>query len=279
MGEILYAGAIHIQKQSQIDAARITQKSGNERRAAESELGRFSASLSNRRVMDAAGKNINAITENIGRNLNAGAFGTFMGRVQAAEELGANTAALAAQGVGGSSMEVYNATVRMSNAMQEEQRARAINSDNIAASAQRGDVLVDATGSLDNNVIRADLDFNQYVDHKKMGLLTRVMAVGAAATATYFGGPQAGSAVLGAFEGHQKARNGDIAGASQSMMGAIQNGIGGFKTYRAGASAGPKNAPKGDSWDSVKPSGYGSHGGGGATFKFAMPPSPFNMND
>jgi hypothetical protein len=246
MGEILYAGAIHIREQSKVDAARITKKSGNERRGAQSELQRFSASLGNRRIMDAAGKNINAITENIGKNLDAGTFGTFMGRVAAAEELGANAAAAAAAGAGGSSVEAYNATLRLSYAMQEEQQGRAINSDNIAASNSRGTTMTEAAASMDNNVYRADLDFSQYVDHKKMGLFQQASSLAMAAAATYFGGPQAGMAVISLAESRQQARNGDLGGAQQSMIGAIQGGISAFKDTRSMA------GPNGGYWDSVK---------------------------
>lgn len=253
MGAILYGGAIHIREQAKIDAARITQKSGNERRGAESELQRFSASLGNQRLLDAAGKNVNAITENIGRNLDAATFGDFMGRVAAAEELGAHTAMAAAAGVGGSSVEIYNETVRLSRAMQDEQSDRAVRSDLINASTARGDTMTEAVASMDNNVYRADLDFKQYVDHKKPSTLGNIFSLGLAAAATYFGGPQAGMAVIGLREGKIAADNGDYASANQSVMGALGNAVGGFKTFRAGAGEGQVGKPWGDQlWSSAR---------------------------
>lgn len=233
MGQLLYGDAIHIREQAKIEAARVTQKSGNERRGAESELQRFSASLANQRRMDAAGKNVTNITENISRNMDAASFGTFMGRVAAAEELGAHVAMASAAGVGGSSVEVYNSTLRLNAAMQEEQNARAVNSDNINASRQRGDMIVDAVAGLDNSIYSASLDFNEYVDHKKQGTFSKLMTLGLAAGATYFGGPQAGMAVIGLSEAGQAARNGDFASANQSVMGAVSNAYGGVKAYRA----------------------------------------------
>lgn len=244
MGELIYANDIHAREQAKIEAARLTQKSGNERRGAESELQRFSASLANRRTLDAAGSQINSITENIARNLEAAAAGTFSNRIAASEEMGATVAAAAAAGLGGSSLEMYNATLRLSQSMTEEQQARHVNSDNIGASASRGDTLMDAVGSMDNNVYRADLSFNEYVDHNKMGMFTRLATVGAAAAATYFGGPQAGMAVVGIAEGSQKASNGDYGGASQDIMGGIQNGISAFKATR--------EAGGGTFWQSTK---------------------------
>lgn len=229
MGEILFANDIHAVKQAQVEANRLTEASGNEKRGAISDLQRAGQAIGNRRILDAAGKNINAITENIGRNLDASASGTFQSRIAAAEELGSNIAQAAAAGVGGSSVESYNDTLRLHQSIQEEQQGRATNTDNISASNSRGDTLVDAVGSMDNSVIRADLDFTQYVDHHKMGLFTRLATVGVAAAATVYGGPQAGMAVVGAAEAGQQVQNGDYAGASSSIMSSIQMGMNGFK--------------------------------------------------
>jgi hypothetical protein len=248
MGSIIYGDAQHIIAQAKIDAARITQKSGNEKRGAVSNLQRFSASLSNQRALDAAGSNINDITGNISRNLDAAASGRLMSRVSAAEELGASVAMAAAAGVGGSSVEAYNATMRLTRSMQEEQGQRAVASDNFLASAQRGNQVKSAVASFDNSVYAADLDFNQYVDHKKMGLFTKILAVGATAAATYFGGPQAGQAVMGLFESRQAAQNGDFESASSSLSGAVKNGISaGGAFHKTGGQSGFSGM-----WDSVK---------------------------
>jgi hypothetical protein len=230
MGELLYGNAIHIRKQAEIDAGRITKASGNEKRGAISDLQRFSQSLSNSRTLDAGGKNIGAITENISRSLDAATFGTFMGRVQAAEELGALTAQVAVAGAGGSSVESYEGTVRLSQAMQEEQASRRVNSENISASNQRGDILTDTVDSLGNDVILADQDYTQFVDHKKMSTFDRIATIGMAAGAFMAGGPQASMAVIGMAESQQAANNGDFAGAQSAAFGAIQNGISAFKT-------------------------------------------------
>ena len=233
MGSLLYGDAIHIREQSKIDAARITQKSGNELRGAQTALQQFSASLANSRAMEAAGKQINASTENIARNLDASTSADLSLRIQAAEELGANVAMAAAAGVGGSSVEAYNQTLRLSQAMREEQGDRATRSDLINATMARGDALIEATAGLDNNVYRANLDYTQYVDHKKMGTFERLGFLGMAAAATVFGGPQAGAAVVGLAESKQAAMNGDFGTASQSLTGAVQQGLNSWRTTRS----------------------------------------------
>lgn len=253
MGELLFANDIHAVAQAKIDAARLTTASGNEKRGAISDLQRASQTLGNRRIMDAAGKQIGAISENIGRNLDAATVGTFSSRIAAAEELGSNVAMAAAAGVGGGSIEEYNRTLELHQAMTEESNARAVNSDNINASASRGATLQDAVGNMDNSVIRADLDFTRYVDHHKMGVFTRLATLGVAAVATYYGGPQAGSAVIGISEATQHASNGDYGAANNDLTGAIQNGIGAFKAYRAGAGQGEEGSPvMKDFWSSTK---------------------------
>jgi hypothetical protein len=85
--------------------------------------------------------------------------------------------------------------------------------------------------SLDNTAINANLDFTQYVDHKKMSGLSQLLAFTGAAAATYYGGPQAGNAVLSAFVGQNKAQNGDFAGAEQSFDTAFKGAVQGWQNF------------------------------------------------
>ena len=259
MGSILYGNAIHTREQSQIDAARVTRASGNEKRGALSALSSFSASLSNTRAMDAAGTQVNNITENIGRNLDAAATGTLMSRLAAAEELGAHTAMAAAAGVGGSSVELYGDTLRLNAAMQEEANQRSLDSDNIAASRSRGYVVSDAVAGFDNNRYFADLDYTINVDHHKQSTLGKLFTVGVAAAATYFGGPQAGMAVIGLNESRQAARNGDFATAASEATGALRNGISAAQDYRKTHGGGKPTDPAGDKWASTQKIMAGVH--------------------
>jgi len=231
MGSIFTAKAQYIVDKAKTQAARITQASGNELQGAQSSLQRFSASLGNRKILAAAGKNINNITENIGRNLDAATMGDFSTQIKSAEELGSLAATAAAAGVGGSSIDVYNETVRLNYEMQDEAGDRAVRSDLIAASNSRGDTLTDAVGSMDHNVYSADLDFTQYVDPKKPSTLASVVALGLAAGATAVAGPQAGMAILGVREGQLAADRGDFASASQAFSGAMQNGVAAGKAF------------------------------------------------
>jgi len=232
MGSILYGQASAIAAQGQVNAKRITTKSGNEKRVAQSDLMLFSQALGNRKIMDAAGKNINAYGENIAKNLEGASMGAFQDQIRSAEELGATTAMAAAAGIGGSSIQAYNETLETMNGLRREQANRQINRDIYGAGQARGQVLTDAVDSLDKNVYRADLDVSTYMDVKKPSFLAGAATLGLAAAATYFGGPQAGQAVIGFRESQMAADRGDYANAASSMTGAITSGFSAFKTYR-----------------------------------------------
>lgn len=232
MGSIFYGQASAIVAQGQVNAKRITTKSGNEKRVAQTDLQLFSQALGNRKIMEAAGKNINAYGENIAKNLEGAAMGAFQDQIRSAEELGATTAMASAAGIGGSSIQAYNDTLRTMDGLRREQDDRQFNRDLYAAGQARGDILTGAVDSFDKNVYRADLDVSTYMDVKKPSFLAGAATLGLAAAATYFGGPQAGQAVIGFRESQMAAERGDFAAASSSLTGSIMAGISAFKTYR-----------------------------------------------
>lgn len=230
MGQLLYADAIHRVEQAKIDAARLTQKSGNERRGSETALAQFSASLGNKRRMDAAGSAVNDSAANSVRTQRQLTTGRLSGRIRAAEELGQAAAMAAAAGVGGASVDTYNETTRLVNAMREQQVERSFSEQEWAAGQQRGNAIKAAVAGLDNTTYRANLDYTQYIDHKKPSFIERAVGIAGTVAATVFGGPQAGSAVMGMFEARQAARNGDFANASNSLVGAFKNGMGAMRS-------------------------------------------------
>ncbi len=226
MGELFFAEAIHIQKQAKIDAERMTQKSGNEKRGAETALQQFSAGLSNLRRMDAAGSAVNDSAGNSARLQSRLTNDTFNGRVAAAEDLGRAAAMAGAAGVGGASVEAYNVTARLQTERKVAAAERAVGESEWASGQQRANAVKAAVAGIDNNTYRANQDYRTFVDHKKMPFMERIVAIGATVAATVYGGPQAGQAVMGIFEARQANRNGDYAGASEAMMGSLQNGMG-----------------------------------------------------
>lgn len=253
--ELLNSDAVHIREQSKIDAARIVQKSNNELKGAMAAAAAYGQSYSNQRKMKAAGDNIAAIAENTARNLDAATTGRFVDRLAAAEAVGANVAAASAAGVGGSSVEMFAATQSVNQALQEEQQDRALRSDLMNSSAAIGDTLEAGAASLDNQTYQAGLDYTQYVDHVKVSGVQKVLGFAAAAAATYYGGPQAGEAVLSVVSAQNRAANGDFDGAAQRAGQAFTGAVGAAKGY-SDRGATPWAT---DVWASVKKRGAGAN--------------------
>jgi hypothetical protein len=182
--------------------------------------------------MEAAGDQIGKVAGNISRNIDAKTNNDIQGQIALAEEMGASSTMAAAAGVGGSTMEAYNSTVRLRAAMGKEQGDRAFNADLYAANQDKGNILVDAVAGLDNNQYRANLDYREFVKPHKQSTFSKIAEVGLAAAATYFGGPQAGQAVIGMFDSANAAQNGDFAGAASSFDGAVASGFSAFKDTR-----------------------------------------------
>jgi hypothetical protein len=233
IGQLLYGDAVYRVQKATVDANRRVQSANNEKAAADSELQRFSAELGNRRRMDAAGQQIANIQSNIVRNEDAKANGDIQQQLALAEELGSHATMAAAAGVGGSSVDTYEHTVNLRAAMNRQEEDNSFAADLYGANKSKGDTMYDAVAGLDNNNYRATLDYRKWVDPHKQSTLSKIAEVGLTAAATYFGGPQAGQAVMGVFDAHQEASNGDYASASKSMEGAIENGVSAYQDTRS----------------------------------------------
>lgn len=204
------------------DEARLAK---NERAGAESELQRFNQSLTNKKIMEQAGRNLGALSENLFRRMDAAAYGGIMAELQLSENLGATAAAAASAGIGGSSVESYNATMRTAYGLQKELRDRSTASDVYLSSEQIGRVIPDAVDSFDRNVYRANLDFTYYGPTKGPSVLGSLAKLAVAGAATAAGAPGIGTAILNASTSGMQASYGDAQGAQASMVAAL----GGFK--------------------------------------------------
>lgn len=201
----------------------------NERSASESELQRFNQSLTNKKIMDRAGKNYGVLSENLNRRLDAFTLNDTMGRLAVSEELGAVAAAAAAAGVGGSSVERYNQTVRTAEGLQRERAARGLATDKYNTMEAMGSVITDAVDSFDRNIYRANIDYTYYGPTKGPSVLGNLVTLGAAAAATALGAPQVGEAILDMKTANMQGSYGDAAGAAKSLdrgLGNLKAGIG-----------------------------------------------------
>lgn len=103
------------------DAQEIMRKANNEVARQGASLSNHMRSVSNQRLVEAAGEQYNALGENLGRTLDQAATGSLQRRIQAAEEAGALTSAAATAGVGGSMVSMLNGTMRLRNAIMEQE--------------------------------------------------------------------------------------------------------------------------------------------------------------
>lgn len=246
--DVLTADAVHTREQAKINASRVLQKARNELKGETAATNAWVQSFSNQRRMRAAGSAANEINENIGRNLDAATYGRLGERIAAAEELGANIASAAAAGVGGSVVDTYNNTISLSAAMAEEQGDRALRTDLLSSTAQRGDTFRNAVESMDNQTFNPGLDYTQFVDHQKMSALQKIGTFAGAAAAAYYGGPQAGKAVFDAGAALHAANNGNFEQAAMYSASAFQGAVTGAKRY---SDAGGQSWG-GTVWESVK---------------------------
>ena len=103
------------------DAQEIMRKAGNEVARQGASLSNHMRSVSNQRLIEAAGEQYNALGQNLGRTMDQATTGSLQRRIQAAEEAGAMTAAAATAGVGGSMVQMLNGTMRLRNAIVEQE--------------------------------------------------------------------------------------------------------------------------------------------------------------
>lgn len=126
--------------------------SGNNFLAAANEsVALYTQSINNQRSYKATGEAYNALQESIGRYSDDYLRGTFQQRLQASEMLGRTTAEFAAAGVGGSTSQLVNRTMRLQAGVAEEEMRIGNRSAMWDFAKQRGaltDQLVDGTQML-----------------------------------------------------------------------------------------------------------------------------------
>lgn len=233
--ELLTSKTTHKVEQAKIDGKRMMQKGQNELAAATTSLANFQQSLGNKKKMDAAGKSFNAQQQNLQSMLDQAATGTFQQRMQTAAEAGSAMVAASAAGVGGSSVELYRRTLALNSAINEQASTAAVDKGVIYAKDEMSSTIADTLTSLNNETFNTSLDYSTVIDHvEQKNVVGSFIAAG---VATYFGGPQAGQAVLDVSAAGGRLANGDRAGGAALLSSAASKAYGAFKAY--GSDSGP----------------------------------------
>jgi len=135
------------------EASETIRKASNELGRAQGGLKNWITSVSNQRMIEAAGSEYNALGENIGRHLDQMATGSLQRRVQASEQLGALTAQAAAAGVGGATTDLINGTLRLRNLMVNHEIEKQQGQATYDMLAQRAGILSNAYDSWDYSMV------------------------------------------------------------------------------------------------------------------------------
>lgn len=105
-------------------ANEVIREASNVREGARASLGEFIRSMNNQRIMEAAGAQYNQLGETVVRTLDQAVKGGLSRQVAAMEEVGAMAAQAAWAGVGGTTVDLIDGTLRLRNAMIEQDVAR-----------------------------------------------------------------------------------------------------------------------------------------------------------
>lgn len=226
---ILQANNITRIKKAEYDAAVMTQKSSNKLEAAKQTLSDFSRSLANANRMEAAGKEYNEAVNTVAETLEARGVGRINSSLAAADKLGALAAGAAFSGVGGSSVQLLDDTVRLQRNV--EQQLQDTETARIASAGARSaaQVIDNAASSSDMSRTFGNFNYTRYIEPKRMKRrLGKLIGV---AVASYFGGPQAGEAVADMAVASWQATNADFEGMSNSFGKAAQHGSAAFSDW------------------------------------------------
>lgn len=145
------------------EASEVTRKARNEYEGAATALSNYIRSSNNNQLMKSAGANYNAIAQNIGRLSDQAQKGKLTDRIAATEALGSMTAAAAAIGVGGSTVDMMNSTFQrattISNQARDEQEELRLYDlyDN------KSNVMSNAVAQMDQGQSNANIDSNKAI--------------------------------------------------------------------------------------------------------------------
>lgn len=139
-------------------AQQTVQASYNDAVASKSALAIWGQSATNSNKLDVAGQAYNVAQESIAQSIDKATAGNAYSRIQAGAEMGAAVAAAAARGVGNSSVELYNGSIKLRMALQSAQDAKTIQQASYNAQQRAGTIMAGTIASLDTSPITAQMD-------------------------------------------------------------------------------------------------------------------------
>lgn len=151
--------AQRILDKAEYNAKETIRTANNELGAAQSSLSNWMRSVNNQRTIDAAGEAYNATGENLSRMWQQSTTGSLQRRVQANEQLGAIQASAAAAGVGGSTVDLINGTLKLRNAMLNAEIEKQEGQATYDQLMQRAGVMDNGYDAWDHSFDSANMDY------------------------------------------------------------------------------------------------------------------------
>lgn len=256
---ILQANNITRVKMAEYNAAVTVQVAGNKKEAAMASLSDFSRSLGNTLRMEAAGKQFNEATSQLAEALEARGTGKINTSLAAAERMGQLTAQASAMGVGGSSMDLLNDTVKLQRNITQDLQDEA--TGRLAARGARGNanIMSNAENQTDLSRSFGNFDYTVHIAPKRMK--ARFGKLVAVAVATYFGGPMAGKAVADLAVADWQYSNGNFEGGAKTAGQAMEAGLSAYSSWSS-----LQSGDSAQSWFSAVTQKNAQQTAGGSTF-------------
>lgn len=142
------------------EAQEVVRKAKNEYEGAATALANYIRSANNNQLLKAAGKNYNAIGQNVARVYDQAERGKLTQRIAAAETLGTIAAAAAASGVGGTTVEMINSTFERVDSIQRQARDEQLDLQAYDMYQARSNVMANAVAQMDQGQTNANIDNN-----------------------------------------------------------------------------------------------------------------------
>lgn len=149
----------------QTEASNMDRESNNIISKAEGNLARWMQSENNNRRLNSAGKNFNAGQMMIARTKDAALLGSIENQIAEAEAAGAFAANSASKGVGGTSNDIIDLTMKLKNSRATVARDRQQSQLNYEQVQQVAGVIPQAIAGLDNTVNMTKLDYSRDVSY------------------------------------------------------------------------------------------------------------------
>ena len=152
------------------EAKRVVQSSRNERVAQDSSTALWGQSLKNQRILDAAGKEVGRITEDVVQVQDRTQRGRIFDRIEASQVLGAAVAQASSLGVGGTSVDMLRGALSLQEGLKEATLDDQLRQQTVRAYKERGNAMAGAVGALDFTPIVANMDREAIAADQKYGV-------------------------------------------------------------------------------------------------------------